>query len=95
MSPRKQPERIGIRELKSTLSRRVRQVKEGASFVVTEHGRPVARVMPETADVEQRLMLLRLAGLIEWSGSRLGKPPRPVRRRKELLVAELLVEDRG
>jgi prevent-host-death family protein len=39
--------RIGIRELKSTLSECVREVKSGRTIVVTEHGQPVARIIPE------------------------------------------------
>ena len=41
--------RIGIRELKSTLSECVREVKAGRTIVVTDHGRPVARIIPEPA----------------------------------------------
>jgi prevent-host-death family protein len=40
-------ERIGIREVKSTLSECVREVKSGRTIVVTEHGQPVARIIPE------------------------------------------------
>jgi len=32
--------RIGIRELKSKLSECVREVRNGGTIVVTEHGRP-------------------------------------------------------
>jgi prevent-host-death family protein len=39
---------IGIRELKSKLSECVRDVKMGATIVVTEHGRRVASIVPET-----------------------------------------------
>jgi prevent-host-death family protein len=37
---------VGIRELRASLSRYVAQVKEGEEITVTEHGRPVARLVP-------------------------------------------------
>ena len=39
--------RIGIRELKSRLSQCIREVKMGATIVVTDRGRPVARIVRE------------------------------------------------
>ncbi len=38
--------RVGVRELRQHLSRYLEQVKGGASFVVTERGREVARLTP-------------------------------------------------
>lgn len=35
---------VGIRELKNQLSRYIDQVREGKEVIVTEHGRPVARL---------------------------------------------------
>lgn len=37
---------VGIRELKNSLSRYVRQVRAGGEIVVTDHGQPVARLVP-------------------------------------------------
>ena len=56
--------RVGIRELKTTLSECVREVKAGRSIVVTEHGRPVARLVPEVASLSDRVETLRRAGAI-------------------------------
>jgi prevent-host-death family protein len=39
-------ERVGIRELKQNASAVVRRVARGESLEVTEHGRPVARLVP-------------------------------------------------
>jgi prevent-host-death family protein len=39
-------DRVGVRELRQNLSRYLRDVKEGESFVVTERGREVARLTP-------------------------------------------------
>jgi prevent-host-death family protein len=37
---------VGVRELRQNLSRYLLQVKSGESFIVTERGREVARLMP-------------------------------------------------
>jgi len=86
--------RIGIRELKSTLSQCVREVKAGQTLIVTEHGRPVARIIPDTATVRKRLEALMKAGGVLWSGRRLG-PTRPAARaRGKRTVADLVSENR-
>ena len=86
--------RIGIRELKSTLSKCVREVRAGRTIVVTEHGRPVARIIPETLSLRDRVEALRKAGAVAWSGRRLraAKPAGNVRGVKT--VADLVVDNR-
>jgi prevent-host-death family protein len=86
--------RIGIRELKSTLSECVREVKAGTTIVVTDHGHPVARIIPEGVSRHERVEALRRAGAIAWSGRRLraAKPTGKVRGKKT--VADLVVENR-
>jgi prevent-host-death family protein len=86
---------VGIRELKTHLSRWVQEVKQGSTVVVTEHGRPVARLVPEPASFDDRVHALRASGLVQWSGRRLGKPAPRVPLRGRASVAELLIEDRG
>jgi prevent-host-death family protein len=86
--------RIGIRELKATLSECVREVKSGRTIVVTEHGQPVARIIPEAISLLDRVAALKKAGTIAWSGRRLG-PARPVAKaRGNRTVADLIVENR-
>jgi prevent-host-death family protein len=85
---------LGIRELKSRLSECLRDVKMGATIVVTEHGRSVARLVPETRSLDERLETLRHAGTILWSGRRLGASTGAVRTRGRRTVADLVVENR-
>jgi prevent-host-death family protein len=86
--------RIGIRELKATLSECVREVKAGRTIVLTDHGKPVARIIPEGLSLRERLESLRSAGAIAWSGRRL-RPARPVGEvRGTKTVADLVVENR-
>lgn len=86
---------IGIRELKSKLSECVREVKRGGTVVVTEHGRRVARLVPESESLEDRLAMLTTAGTVFWSGRRLGRAAVAVRPRGKKTVADLVVENRG
>jgi len=86
---------VGIRELKSKLSECVRDVKMGATVVVTEHGRRVARIVPETHSLEERLQALKDAGAILWSGRQLGRAKPTVRTRKRPTLGEIVVENRG
>lgn len=86
--------RIGIRELKSTLSECVREVKAGRTIVVTDRGQPVARIIPEGVSLRDRVDALRRAGAIAWSGRRL-KMARPAgRNRGSRTVADLVAENR-
>jgi prevent-host-death family protein len=89
-----QEKRIGIRELKSTLSECVREVKAGRTIVVTDHGQPVARIIPEAMSLRERMDALRKAGTVAWSGHRLrrGKPAGKIRGDKT--VADLIIENR-
>jgi len=86
--------RIGIRELKSTLSECIREVKSGGTLVVTEHGDPVARVIPEAVSLRDRLDALRKAGSIAWSGRRLRRTKPVARVPSGRSVAELVSENR-
>jgi prevent-host-death family protein len=87
--------RIGIRELKSKLSECVREVGSGGTIVVTEHGRPVARMMAAASSLGERLEVLRNARGILWSGRRL-RPTKPAARVRNgrRTVADLISENR-
>lgn len=43
---------VGIRELKARLSEYLRQVKAGETVIITEHGRPIGRIVPEPESLE-------------------------------------------
>ena len=56
--------RIGIRELKSTLSECVREVRSGGTIVVTARGRPVARMIEDASSPRERREVLTNASVI-------------------------------
>ena len=86
---------IGLRELKSKLSECIREVKRGGTVVVTERGQRVARLVPESGSLDERLQVLKKAGAMAWSGRRLGQAVPGVRRRGKRTVADIVVENRG
>jgi prevent-host-death family protein len=86
--------RVGIRQLRSTLSKCVREVKSGRTIIVTEHGQPVARIIPETISPRERVEALRQSGTIAWSGRRLRAANPAGKVRGDKTVADLVVENR-
>lgn len=60
---------VGVRDLKTHLSEYLRQVKGGATVIITEHGRPIGRLVPEPESPAERLQHLVDAGVILWSGT--------------------------
>jgi len=89
------PSLISIRELKSRLNHYLRLARKGESVVITDHGVPIARIMPIGRDPDARLAAMRDTGLAQWSGRKLRrrKPVAKLLGRKT--VAQLLVEERG
>lgn len=86
---------IGIRDLKTHLSRYLRQVKAGATLVITERGKPIGRIVPILPAAEARLQELLQAGMVAWSGHKLRPRPPVAQVRGDRTVADLLLEDRG
>ena len=50
--------RVGIRDLRSRLSEYLEEVRAGTTIVVTDHGRQVARIVPQLDSGEQTLAAL-------------------------------------
>jgi prevent-host-death family protein len=85
---------VSIRELKSRLSHYLRLTKAGDSVVITERGTPIGRIVPTSASVEERIAAMVQAGLVAWSGKKLGPMTPIAKARDKRTVADLLVEDR-
>ena len=86
-------ERVGVRELKASLSRYLARVREGETIEVTDRGRPVARIVP--VGIPEDLARLMAEGKVTWS----GRPFRPPERRFKLKpgppLSDYISEDRG
>lgn len=56
----------GVTELKSSLSEMLARVKSGEEILVTEHGRPIARIVPlDVLDPEAGIDELVRAGIVK------------------------------
>ncbi|MDE3091350.1 MAG: type II toxin-antitoxin system prevent-host-death family antitoxin [Chloroflexota bacterium] len=85
---------VGIREFKARLASYLRQVKAGNTLVITEHGKPVGRIVPMKASLQERTQAMIDAGVIAWSGRKLKKRIPTVKPRGNRTVSDLLLEDR-
>ncbi|MBI2340157.1 MAG: type II toxin-antitoxin system prevent-host-death family antitoxin [Deltaproteobacteria bacterium] len=87
----------GIRQLKNNLSRYVSSAKEGKIILITEHGKPVARLVREasrTPTLRDRLAPLALKGLVHLPERDLSRDfPKPVALKGGRL-SHWVVEDR-
>ena len=88
---------VGIRELKNNLSRYLARVKRGQEVVVTERGKPIARLVKEPPEKSAARK-----GLDELVAKGLLRPARKRRRRNipsplkvgGKPVSEMIIEDR-
>lgn len=85
---------VGVRELKSQLSHYLRQVKAGRTISITEHGKTIGRIVPPTLSLEEKLEVMRRAGVIRWNGKKL-KPMKPIAKVKAgHSLAQLILDER-
>lgn len=85
---------VGIRDLKAHLSRHLQTVKQGGTLVITEHGKPIGRILPFVGNAHSRTQELIEAGLAGWSGEKpVVAQSGPVITGRRTL-ADLLLEDR-
>lgn len=82
---------VGIRDLKNNLSRYLERVRDGEEVVVTDHGRPVARLTSIDAPTS-RLAELVAAGLVTPPKTRRRSAPKPIKTAGT--VSDLVTEQR-
>ncbi len=82
---------IGVRELRAHLSRYIKRVEAGEEILVTDRGRPVARIAPATG--RSKLEELIAAGIVEPAPRRTGWLPKE-RIKAKGSVSELVKEQR-
>lgn len=82
---------VGIRELRDGLSRHLAEVRAGRTVTVTDHGRPIARIVP--VDQPDLLAELIAEGVITPATQQERSRPEPVRATGS--VTELVAEQRG
>ena len=85
------PQEVGVRAFKNALSRYLAAVRDGQELIVTDHGRPIARVTPVSRSLD------RLAELVAEGKVRPAHPgprhsPRPLK--IDGTVSDLVSEQR-
>ena len=84
----------GVAKVKARLSEYLARVRAGNEVLITEHGRPVARIVPVSSESEE-LAELEREGLVRSGSMKLPKgfldAPRP---KADAGVTEALLEER-
>ncbi len=62
--------------------------------MITEHGKPIGRIIPEGQSLEERVEALRQAGVIAWSGKKLRDIEPPAKNRSDKLASDIIIEMR-
>jgi prevent-host-death family protein len=81
---------VGVRELRDGLSRHLASVREGHTITVTDHGRPVARIVP--VGVPTKLEQLVAEGKVQPARRRPGRLPAAIQ--TSGTVSDLIAEQR-
>jgi len=91
-------QRVGSREFKNRMGRYLKEVRRGRSLVITDRGKPVAKIVPpdetetEQPSLTERLKELEAQGLIRLAKRPLGKFRAIPSRGKS--ASEMIIEDR-
>lgn len=89
---------VGIRDLKTHLSRHLKRVRAGARLLITERGRTVATITPMDApDTAPEIEWAHKAvaeGRARWSGGRPRGASRPIALTGGPTMADTVLEDR-
>jgi prevent-host-death family protein len=81
---------VGIRELRDGLSRHLAEVRGGRTITVTDHGKPIARIVP----VDQLTALERLVAEGRVRRPKRRKRPAPIPAPTDGTVSDLVAEQR-
>ena len=85
---------VGVRDLKNRLSHHLKRVRAGASLTVTEHGRPIATLVPVDATGDLAWLHKMVAeGRAHWSGGKPQGSKNPPRNTGKL-GSDIIIEDR-
>ncbi len=85
--------KAGIREIKNSLSRYLKHVKNGESIIITDRNKPIAKIIPIEDSVLSEYEVLIKEGTISWSG---GKPQGAAEKKnkKDKQLSVYVAEDR-
>lgn len=87
----------GIKDVKNNLSRYLTQVKAGEEIMITDRGKPVARIIRENSkrmDIRKALAPLIDSGLVKLPSNPLKKDNLTYHHVPGKLASEMVIEDR-
>ena len=89
---------VGSRELKNRLGRYLGMVGKGETIIVTDRGKPVARLLPPVSEIEQEPSVEDVLQKLEVEGH-IRRGTRPFKRFKPMRVkgkpmSRMILEDR-
>ena len=67
---------VGVKELRDKLSRHLAAVRRGRTVTITDHGQPIARIVP--VEVPTALERLIAEGRVSPASRRKGPSPEPI-----------------
>lgn len=88
---------VGIKDLKNSLSRYLAFVKNGEEIIVTERGKPIARIIaekPAEISIHESLKPLIMKGGVAMPTKAIRKEAAPLGKLSGKPVSEMVVEDR-
>lgn len=86
---------VGVRELKTHLSRHLKRVRAGARLLVTERGLGIATIAPVDAPRAADWAHAFVAeGGATWNGAKPGAAHAPIRLARGREAAAIVIEDR-
>jgi prevent-host-death family protein len=89
---------VGVRDLKAKLSEYLDKAKLGVEVIVTDHGKPIARLIKEPVKQKstiEKMYFLAEKGLIQLPSKQKENTPKTTFKTKSKITAtELLLKDR-
>ena len=87
---------VASRELKNRLGKYLRLVRHGQPVRITDRGRPIGWILPESSSAERSQALLKALakGSIRFGSGQLGKKRRPAMMKPGKSIGEMISEDR-
>ncbi len=88
-------ESVGVRELKTHLSRYLKRLRSGGRLLITDRGRSIAVITPidARADAEWAHQLVA-EGRARWNGAKPRPPTKAVRLQGQRSASSVVLEDR-
>jgi prevent-host-death family protein len=86
---------VGIRALKARLSELVRRASDGETILVTDHGRPVAELVPHrSSELSPRMAELVRQGKVTLGSGRARLPKPTAKMKPGSSLTDILLEER-